>query len=61
MTSSTRTITRTPPAAGADWVLPKGADVVVQLHYHRNGRVEKDRPTIGLYFSDKPTTARWRT
>src|SRR5262249_12361393 len=26
--------------------LPKGSDVVVQMHYHRNGRVEKDRTQI---------------
>ncbi len=31
--------------------LPKGADVIVQIHYHRNGRVEKDRTSIGLYFA----------
>jgi peroxiredoxin len=33
--------------------LPKGSDIVVQLHYHRNGRVEKDRTRIGLYFAEK--------
>ena len=31
--------------------LPKGADIIVQVHYHRNGRVEKDRTSIGLYFA----------
>jgi peroxiredoxin len=33
--------------------LPKGADLVMQVHYHRNGRVEKDKTAIGLYFSKK--------
>jgi Copper type II ascorbate-dependent monooxygenase, C-terminal domain len=33
--------------------LPKGADVVMQIHYHRNGRVEKDRTQVGLYFAKK--------
>jgi peroxiredoxin/mono/diheme cytochrome c family protein len=33
------------------WLLPKGSDVVIQVHYHRNGRIEKDRTQIGLYFS----------
>src|SRR4029079_2206790 len=33
------------------WNLPKGSDVVVQVHYHRNGRAEKDRTQIGLYFA----------
>ncbi len=28
---------------GYGWRLPKGADVVLQVHYHRTGRVEKDR------------------
>jgi hypothetical protein len=34
--------------------LPKGADVVAQVHYHRDGRLEKDRTKIGLYFAKKP-------
>jgi hypothetical protein len=38
---------------GYGWLLPKGADVVLQVHYHRNGRVEKDRTQIGLYFAKK--------
>lgn len=39
--------------AGYGWRLPKGADFVVQMHYHRNGKVEKDRTTFGLYFAKK--------
>lgn len=38
----------------AGYFLPKGADVVLQVHYHRNGRVEKDRTQIGLYLAKKP-------
>jgi peroxiredoxin len=41
--------------AGYGYPLPKGSDVVVQTHYHRNGRVEKDRLTIGLYFAKDNT------
>ena len=41
---------------GYGWRLPKGADVVMQVHYHRTGRVEKDRTSIGLYFAKKPGT-----
>jgi mono/diheme cytochrome c family protein len=44
---------------GTGYFLPKGADVVVQLHYHRTGRVEKDRTQIGLYFAKKPVTTRF--
>jgi mono/diheme cytochrome c family protein len=35
-------------------LLPKGSDFVMQLHYHRNGKLEKDRTQIGLYFAKKP-------
>jgi hypothetical protein len=38
---------------GYGFFLPKGSDLVVQTHYHRNGRVEKDRLQIGLYFATK--------
>lgn len=34
-------------------VLPKGMDVVLQMHYHPTGKVEYDQPQIGIYFSDK--------
>jgi peroxiredoxin len=36
---------------GFGYFLPKGSDVVIQVHYHRNGRLEKDRTQIGLYFA----------
>jgi peroxiredoxin len=43
-------LARTMPA-GYGYFLPKGVDVVVQSHYHRDGLVEKDRLSIGLYFA----------
>ena len=41
--------------------LPKGADVVIQVHYHPTGKAETDRTRIGLYFSRKPIhrTLQW--
>jgi peroxiredoxin len=39
---------------GTGMRLPKGSDIVMQLHYHRNGKLEKDRTSIGLYFAKKP-------
>ncbi|MBL8794453.1 MAG: redoxin domain-containing protein [Planctomycetia bacterium] len=45
---------------GSGYLLPKGSDVVVQVHYHRNGRVEKDRVQIGLYFAKQPVTHRFQ-
>jgi len=37
--------------AGTARFLPKSADVVLQLHYHRSGKPETDRTSIGLYFA----------
>lgn len=36
---------------GTGYFMPKGSDIVVQMHYHRNGKQEKDRTKIGLYFA----------
>jgi mono/diheme cytochrome c family protein len=43
---------------GTGYFLPKGADVVMQLHYHRTGRIEKDRTSVGLYFSKAKVNSR---
>jgi peroxiredoxin len=43
-------------AAGVGRVIPRGSDVVVQLHYHPIGKPEPDRSSIGLYFARKPVT-----
>ena len=34
-------------------LLPKKSDIIMQVHYHRDGRAEKDRTQIGLYFAKK--------
>lgn len=39
---------------GTGYYLPKGSDVIMQVHYHRNGRTEKDKTQVGLYFAKKP-------
>ncbi|MBI1916181.1 MAG: redoxin domain-containing protein [Planctomycetes bacterium] len=41
-------------SAGAGFYLPRKADIVIQVHYHRTGRVEKDKTRVGLYFAKKP-------
>lgn len=38
---------------GSGMYLPKNADVVMQVHYHRNGRLERDRTQVGLYLAKK--------
>ncbi len=34
--------------------LPKGSDLVIQAHYHKTGKPEKDKTSIGLYFAKEP-------
>jgi peroxiredoxin len=46
---------------GIGMVLPKGADVCVQMHYHRTGKEEKDRTKIGFYFTTAPVERTYRT
>ena len=41
-----------PPGVGI-W-LPKGADIVLQVHYHKDGKPETDLSKIGLYFAKTP-------
>lgn len=43
---------RLPPGVGI-WV-PKGADLVIQVHYHKDGKPETDLTKIGLYFAQGP-------
>jgi hypothetical protein len=40
-----------PLPAGVGRYIPAGADVLLQVHYHRSGKVEKDASAIGLYFA----------
>jgi peroxiredoxin len=39
---------------GIGRALPRNADVVIQIHYHPNGKAEVDRTRIGLRFARKP-------
>jgi hypothetical protein len=36
--------------------IPKGADLVIQIHYHPSGKPEMDQSSLGLKLSDKPGT-----
>jgi peroxiredoxin len=44
---------------GVGMPLPKNSDLVLQIHYHRNGRAEKDLTQIGLYFAKKKVERPW--
>ncbi|MDR3632658.1 MAG: redoxin domain-containing protein [Isosphaeraceae bacterium] len=39
---------------GVGRVLPRKADVIVQVHYHPDGKPETDRTRVGLHFAKKP-------
>ncbi len=38
--------------------VPRGADLVVQLHYHPSGKPEQDQSEIGLFFARSPRPKR---
>jgi hypothetical protein len=46
---------------GSGYLLPKGGDVLMQMHYHKSGKAETDATQVGLYFSDKPLPRQIRT
>jgi peroxiredoxin len=41
--------------------LPKNSDLVIQVHYHKTGKPEVDRTSIGLYFAKTPVKQRVQT
>jgi mono/diheme cytochrome c family protein len=43
-----------PSPPGTAKVIPKEADVVVQIHYHPSGKIEEDRSSVGLTLTAKP-------
>ena len=43
---------------GVGYLLPKGADIVMQVHYYRTGHLERDRTRLGLYFSKTENTTK---
>jgi peroxiredoxin len=45
---------------GTGYFLPKNSDIVMQVHYHRNGRLEKDRTSVGLYFVKEPKARQYQ-
>ena len=39
---------------GVGRLVPKASDIIIQVHYHPQGKAETDRTKLGLYFSKKP-------
>lgn len=51
-----------PEADGTAWLIPKGARIVLKIHYHvHHGGGQKDRTQVGLYFARNPVTKQLRT
>src|SRR5207237_1245192 len=44
--------------AGVGNLLPKGADIVLEVHYHKDGKPERDQTQIGVYFAKGPVDKR---
>ena len=42
--------------AGVGMWLPKGGDLVLEVHYHLNGRATADQSEVALYFAEKPVS-----
>jgi uncharacterized protein (TIGR03437 family) len=40
---------------GIAYPLPKGADLILQTHFHPDGKPEVEQTTVGLYFTGKPS------
>ena len=36
--------------------LPSGSDLVLQMHFHPTGKIEREQATVGIYFAEKPPT-----
>lgn len=48
-------------AAGEGILLPKGSDIVLQVHYHKSGKPETDLTKIGVYFTKGAVDKRIRS
>jgi mono/diheme cytochrome c family protein len=46
---------------GTGMLLPKGCDLVMQIHYHPTGKEETDQSELGIYFSKRPAARYFTT
>ncbi len=44
-----------PRIDGVAKLIPKGSDIIIQIHYHPDGKPEEDMSKLGLTFSGPPT------
>lgn len=45
---------------GVGNLLPKGADIVLEVHYHKSGKPETDQTQVGIYYAREPINKRVR-
>jgi mono/diheme cytochrome c family protein len=38
--------------------LPQGSDLILQMHFHPTGKLEREQATLGIHFAEKPPTRR---
>ncbi len=43
------------------WHFPTNSDLVLQTHFHPNGKVEHESSSVGIYFADQPPTRKFTT
>ena len=43
---------------GMEVTIPKGTDLVLQIHYHPSGKAEQDQSSLGMTFGDAPIIGR---
>ncbi|MEK0448293.1 MAG: hypothetical protein RL088_561 [Verrucomicrobiota bacterium] len=50
-----------PSKVGYDlaWLVPKGADLVIQVHYHPSGKEVQDKAKLGFHIAKQPTARPW--
>jgi hypothetical protein len=46
---------------GVGYFVPKGADLVIQMHYHPDGKKELDQPSLGITFMKEPPPKRFQS
>ena len=47
--------------SGVGNLIPKGSDIVLEVHYHKNGKPETDQTNVGIYYAKGPIHKRIRS
>lgn len=43
------------------WHFPTNSDLVLQTHFHPNGKIEHETSSVGIYLADRPPTRKFTT